>query len=231
MINNGTLLDKVLFLLYTFSMINKEIWKDIKGYEGYYQVSNFGRIKNVRRGTLKKPQNNGRGYRYVQLKLNGSYHNFYIHRLVPQAFLPNPDNLPEINHKDEDKSNNCVDNLEWCSSKYNANFGNRNNLVRKTLEKNREENKKVVGKKIYKKNFNGFHGSKTIFVLDTETGKWTTYFSKKEIMDTLHVSAEAIRKQLNSTVKNPRVKYRFVDATPVIFPFTDSNADIMASHS
>lgn len=100
----------------------EEIWKDIEGYEGLYQVSNMGRVKSVRRNILLKSRI-ARGYERVNLSKNGKYLTKKVHRLVANAFIPNPDNLPQVNHKDENKTNNCVDNLEWCDSKYNINYG------------------------------------------------------------------------------------------------------------
>lgn len=114
-----------------------EIWKDIVGYEGLYQVSNLGNVKRLKgykgRGKgyiveehLIQPSINSRGYQNVILCKNGKTKTFAMHRLVAIAFLDNSDNLPQVNHKDEDKTNNCVDNLEWCDSKYNNNYGTRN---------------------------------------------------------------------------------------------------------
>lgn len=108
----------------------QEIWKDIKGYEGLYQVSNLGRIKSLNfRGNNKegllKPCKNSDGYLNVRLYKDGNGKTLKVHRFVAEAFLSNPDNLPQVNHKDEDKTNNCVDNLEWCDIKYNCNYGTR----------------------------------------------------------------------------------------------------------
>ena len=112
-------------------MEEKEIWKDIEGFEGLYQVSNMGRVKslNYRRtgkeGILK-PLNDGRCYQQVKLWKDGKKKWYKIHRLVAQAFLDNSENLPEVNHLDQDKTNNKVENLEWCTSKQNCNYGTRN---------------------------------------------------------------------------------------------------------
>lgn len=100
----------------------KEIWKDIKGYEGLYWVSDMGHVKN-RHGRTLKPEIR-RGYYSVDLCKNGKRKKCHIHRLVAKAFLPNPNNLPMINHKDEDKLNNNADNLEWCDNTYNSQYPN-----------------------------------------------------------------------------------------------------------
>ena len=104
-----------------------EIWKDIKGYDGYYQVSNLGRIKNMKTNYILKPTPNKQrgGYLSLILSLNGVHTRRYVHRLVAETFIPNTLNLPEINHKDEDPTNNSVDNLEWCDHLYNQKYGTR----------------------------------------------------------------------------------------------------------
>ena len=117
-----------------------EIWKDIPNFEGYYQASSIGNIRSLSRevnnfiGTrkikgkvLKKKKCNV--YEYVILSKNGKYYSKSVHRLVAEAFIPNPDKLPQINHKDENPLNNCIDNLEWCTNKYNCNYGTRNKRV------------------------------------------------------------------------------------------------------
>ena len=102
-----------------------ERWKDIDGYEGYYQVSNFGEVRTVghkyqRKGFHKiKLHNNRNGYWLADLHKNNLYKSKAIHRLVAKAFLPNPNNFPEVNHIDGNKANNCVDNLEWVSKSQN----------------------------------------------------------------------------------------------------------------
>ena len=111
-------------------MLNKmeEVWKDIEGYEGLYQISDCGRVRSLnyhstgKPGYLK-PRKSRKGYLRVVLCKNGDEKSFTVHRLVANAFLPNPGNLPQINHKDEIKTNNCVSNLEWCTNQYNQNYG------------------------------------------------------------------------------------------------------------
>lgn len=116
----------------------QEVWKDIESYEGCYQISNLGRVKSLGRyknnpqgmrtywveERILRPQTNIHGYIYYCLKKDGDRKNHTGHRLVASAFLPNPDNLPLINHKDESRNNNHVDNLEWCTHQYNTNYGN-----------------------------------------------------------------------------------------------------------
>ena len=106
-----------------------EQWKDII-YEKDYQISNLGRIKSFKWGKerILKPSLSKKGYLNVILNRK----NYLVHRLVAEAFLPNPDNLPCVNHKDEDKSNNIVNNLEWCDVKYNQNYGTRNTRIGKS---------------------------------------------------------------------------------------------------
>lgn len=105
--------------------MNNEIWKDIKGYEGIYQVSNLGRVYNSKyHRFLSTPTNRKKKYVDVALNKNGVAKSYKVHRLVADAFIPNPNNLPFVNHKDENPSNNCVDNLEWCTNEYNLKYGN-----------------------------------------------------------------------------------------------------------
>ena len=111
--------------------MEEEHWKDIEGYEGLYEVSDQGRVRSLNyhhtgRVQLLKPQMNTWGYLHVVLCKDGKRKFCRLHRLVAQAFLVNPLGLPELNHIDENKQNNCVDNLEWCSAKENSNHGTRN---------------------------------------------------------------------------------------------------------
>ena len=109
----------------------KEEWRDIKGYEGKYQISNLGRVKSLnyhrenREKILSDAPTKG-GYLIIGLCKNGKRKPYSIHKLVAEAFIENPNNYKEVNHKDEDKTNNRVDNLEWCTAKYNTNYGTRN---------------------------------------------------------------------------------------------------------
>lgn len=116
----------------------KEIWKDIPNYEGLYEVSNFGRVKSkdrtllharcgtqTRKGKLLSAAKSTSGYLRVTLCKNNKTKTFSVHRLVAITFIPNPNNFPQVNHLDEDKTNNCVSNLEWCTQAYNNKYGTR----------------------------------------------------------------------------------------------------------
>lgn len=143
----------------------KEIWKDIKGYEGLYQVSNLGKVRSLDRkviqfngfrnierlykGRILKTSKSANGYKRVILYDINKKKTVNIHRLVAEVFVPNPTNLPQINHIDEDKTNNCDNNLEWCNSKYNINYGNRNKKASESLKgklKSKEHRKKLSEK-------------------------------------------------------------------------------------
>lgn len=107
-----------------------EIWRDVIGYEGLYQVSNLGRVKSLYYGKerIMRPQKRQHGYLGVQLHGKGghaerNFRTMSVHRLVAEAFIPNPDGLTEVNHRDEDKTNNNAENLEWISHADNTNYG------------------------------------------------------------------------------------------------------------
>lgn len=142
------------------------LWKKYgeisKNMNGLYQVSNLGRVKSLDRpkrnydintglfttitiqGKIRKPRLTSFGYYTILLSKNGKRKWFFIHRLVAEAFIPNPDNLPEVNHKDENKLNNNVENLEWCDAKYNSNYGTRNKRISKIKTNNTYNTKSVL---------------------------------------------------------------------------------------
>lgn len=101
------------------------VWKNIINYEGVYTINNFGDIKRTYKNNKEKILKHfiDGGYHRVCLCKNGQKQKFSVHRLVAQNFIPNPNNFPEVNHKDENKQNNFVGNLEWCDKKYNMNYG------------------------------------------------------------------------------------------------------------
>lgn len=99
-----------------------EEWRIIREFPNY-EVSNFGRVRQIRNNKIIYQKNHSQGYKQVTLYNKGRVYYRYVHRLVAEAFIPNPNNLPFINHKDECKVHNYVTNLEWCTPKYNANYG------------------------------------------------------------------------------------------------------------
>lgn len=147
-----------------------EIWKNI---DSRYSISNLGRVKSnyANKERILKPFQDIRGYLKVDLRHEGKRKTMFVHRLVALAFIPNPDNFKEVNHKDEDKENNCVDNLEWCDTKYNCNYGTRN-----------ERKADGCMKKIYS--------------LD-EDGTITYYNSRNEAGKLLNIDATSISKVLS----------------------------------
>lgn len=113
--------------------MEEEEWRDVVGYESSYEVSSYGKIKSIERRCaskngktrkvperIMKPKIDRYGYSAIHLSKNGERRDFTIHRLVALAFIPNPENLPQVNHKDGDKLDNRVDSLEWCSAQYNV---------------------------------------------------------------------------------------------------------------
>lgn len=156
---------------------NEEIWKDIEGYEGLYQVSNLGRVKSLNRKVkfspgekqeyyqrkperYLSPNKKENGYFEHSLYKEGKRKHMYAHRLVALHFIPNPDDLPQVNHKDENKSNNRVSNLEWITAQENSIYGSKidrqvkNTDYKKMVANNDYEerskkyfNKKIIGEK------------------------------------------------------------------------------------
>ena len=135
-----------------------EIFKDIKGYEETYQISDIGTV--LRKGHYRTditnrsryysekilaPIKSHSGYLRIGLWKEGKVKRCFIHRLVAEAFIPNTDKLPQINHIDENKENNCVENLEWCTSKYNCNYGTRTKRQAETIKGNKHP-KPMLGK-------------------------------------------------------------------------------------
>lgn len=129
---------------------NEEMWEDIEGYEGTYQVSNQGRVRSLDRhiiyntgvkrfhkGKILTPEIDRYGYERVDLRESGKHNKQFVHRIVAKAFIPNPEEHPVINHKNEQPTDNRVSNLEWCTVEYNHGYGN-------ARKKNGDANKKQV---------------------------------------------------------------------------------------
>lgn len=122
----------------------QEIWKDVVGYEGLYQVSNLGKVYSLISNKIIAFSKKPKGYLIVHLYKNGVDKSKHIHRLVAEAFIPNPNNYPEVNHLDGIKTNNCIDNLEWCTKKQNMEHASKNNLVSRLYGADNYRSKKVI---------------------------------------------------------------------------------------
>lgn len=148
-----------------------ELWENVQGYEGLYQVSNLGRIKSLlfinnvcikEREKILKIETNKKNRQHIALYKNGKRKNMAVHRLVAKAFIPNPNNLPQINHIDGNPKNNKVENLEWCSASYNMKHAYANNLLK--LKKYNEKNSKAIIRNDGKKYNNSYDASKDLKV-------------------------------------------------------------------
>lgn len=122
----------------------EEIWKDIPEWEERYQVSNKGLIRNKKTFRIRAINKHPSGYSLVTLYVGTKGKNQLVHRLVAKAFIPNPNNYPCINHKDENKANNCVENLEWCDYQYNNNYGTKKERSSKTQQNDINKSKPVL---------------------------------------------------------------------------------------
>lgn len=142
----------------------KEIWKDIKGYEGLYQVSNLGRVrsldryvkqnhntKQLKKGKIIQPTKNHKGYLGLKLCKENTSKKVSIHRLVAQTFIPNLENKPQVNHIDGDKTNNRIENLEWCTNSENQIHAYKMGLNKVTEEQRRKISQRQKGRKVTEK--------------------------------------------------------------------------------
>ena len=169
----------------------EEVWKDIEGYEGLYKVSNLGRVKSfhgfserIMKQTLQK------GYLKIGLLKNKKYKTHSVHRLVAQAFISNPDNKPQVNHIDEDKTNNRVDNLNWMTSKENNDWGTRKSRAIKSSINNPKRDYLELGKKF----------SKSIYYIN-EKGEKICFSGIHEAARVLNITASGISANLNGKLK------------------------------
>lgn len=170
----------------------EEEWRDIEGYENLYQISNKGQVKSLGNGQtnskerILKTRKNKRGYIQVNFSKDGKRKMFYVHRLVAEAFIPNPENKPIINHKSEIKTQNNVENLEWVSYKENSNYGTGKF---RTASKN----------------------SKPVQCLDLETNKTTYYASHKEAEIKMNIGYGTISHSLYTSKRPYKNRYIFTE--------------------
>lgn len=159
-------------------MSREEVWLDVVGYEGLYQCSSTGRVRSLDRivyvekgngfnkrlkGSIRKIHDRS-GYKTVALFKEGKKESHYVHRLVAEAFVPNPNNHPMVNHKDESRDNNEAENLEWCTHQYNLNYGTSSKRKNKKLSTpvvgiHVESGKKITFPSMMEAGRNGFHQS------------------------------------------------------------------------
>lgn len=159
--------------------LSEEVWKDVKGYEGLYQVSTLGRIKTCSgrfKGRIRKLKVDRHGYECVALVKHGVRKDHLVHRLVAQAFIPNPENKPQVNHIDENPLNNCLYNLEWVTAAENANHGTRGYRI-------------------------GLKQSRPVKVIDIATGEYNNYKSMKEASEKLGLNMGSMYKVLSNKMR------------------------------
>lgn len=172
----------------------EEVWKDIEGYEGLYQISNLGRVKSFHRDSeIIMKQTLQSGYLKISLLKENKYKTYSVHRLVAQAFIPNPGNKPQVNHIDEDKTNNRIDNLNWMTSKENNDWGTRKSRAINSSINNHKRDYFKLGKKF----------SKPIYYIN-EKGDKICFSGIHEAARVLNITASGISANLNGRLKTYR---------------------------
>ena len=176
----------------------KEVWKDIDGYEGLYQISNFGNVKRLKTGKLKKPEITNKGYYMVDLYKNNVRKKFTIHRLIAKAFIDNPRNKKIVNHKDGNKLNNDISNLEWSSYSQNNLHAYRTGL-KKVTDKQKFESPESIKRR-----------SKPVICLNIETGNTKEFSSISEAGKYLNVPCGNISRSCKKGIKVENYKFRYI---------------------
>lgn len=173
-------------------IIEEEIWKDVPRFDGMVQASNLGRIKSFygyKYGRILKQSYDNNGYGYYRVHIN--HHRYYPYRLIAETFLPNPENKPEINHKDGNKLNNRVDNLEWVTRSENMKHAYKLGLQRPS-----EKQKQAVSK------WNKEYRIKKVYQYDTEGNLLNCFKSQREAAKMLNLSEASVSRILNGQRSN-----------------------------
>ena len=160
----------------------KEIWKEIDVLGSKYEASNLGKIRNSKSKKELHQYTNEFGYKMVRIQIINNRKHYRVHRLVACTFILNPNNYPQINHKDENKTNNSVDNLEWCTAKYNSNYGNHNKKL-STSHKgkpNKYKSKKIIQYDLNMNFIKEFNSIKEA-VKETKVSRSSIYRSCKKV--------------------------------------------------
>ena len=172
----------------------KEVWKPIEGYEGLYEISNLGRVRSLelrnssgarKRILMLKPTDNGHGYKIVGMRVNGKRRNHYVHRLVAEAFVPNPNNLPVVDHIDHDRSNNQASNLRWMTQGDNVRYS------REIMSKPRQKPMTNTGERyISRQKINGRY---RLTIKRKQIGVYGTLEKAMEARDEILKEAQSLR--------------------------------------
>lgn len=214
----------------SFEDFEGEVWKDISGYKGFYQVSNLGRIKSVARfitdkdrpnrciyhkGQIIKQYVDKMGYYNLHLSINSKVSLKRAHRIVAETFIPNPNNLPCINHKDETRTNNSVPNLEWCTHKYNTNYGT-------CIERIRSKNllRTDMATPIYQYSLDGTFVCRHNSINSIERNLGFSKRSIRQVLDGVHASSHGyiwlrskdddMAKRLSQWYNNPKNHHKVI---------------------
>lgn len=207
----------------------KEIWKQIEGFENYYEISNFGRVKSLARNIYKKdgsfmkfkPENIKKliktrdGYFSVKLCINGTNKSFLVHRLVANAFIDNPLNLPEVNHMDTDRSNNIVSNLEWTTHQDNVAYSKQLNRYK---NKNGVNNPNYGNHALHDKYVKNPELVKKLTRIGSENGRSKSiYLYKNNILmfkfDCISDCVKWYRNTFNLSIKDSTVRLHIINAS------------------
>lgn len=207
-----------------------EVWRDVQGYEGLYQVSSFGRVRGLDRvvtmkngrkksikGRILKTRDNGHGYVAVTLRKQNNPRVFYVHRLVANAFLENTEHYPEVNHKDEIKHHNNVINLEWCDHAYNNTYGTKiaRTIAHTDYAKRAAPSKEGIRNRTIAR-------SRLINIYDRETGQYYGSGFAKQLAPILGLARTTITSYANGDSQNVALimKYNDEDARKSTFSLT-----------